>query len=164
MSLEAKHYLLVGGESFGECRNRVSHFFEKNILVRYDHVKVLEESSCSAESVDFWKLAEEKINENHRAVDGLVKELQESGIQKISDLNKMGQGYESKVLHVITHLLDGFFGADTVFYNLEEDSHWLSDNLVRRIKEQPEKFWLLEVGCSTPATTDRLDQIRRFEV
>ena len=76
----------------------------------------------------------------------------------------MGQGYESKVLHIITHLVDGFFGADTVFYNLEEDSHWLSDKLTDKIKEQPEKFWLLKIECSTIDDTDRLDQIRKFEV
>ncbi|MBU0480177.1 MAG: hypothetical protein KKG47_03630 [Proteobacteria bacterium] len=164
MNLEATHTLLVGGENQGECKSRVIHFFQKNFLVRYDRIVIVEEKSCSAERSDFWVFAEEKMEANRRAVAALVSELQESGFQKISDLKTMGQGYESKILHVVTHLLDGFFGADTVFYNLEEDSHWLSDKLVRRIKEQPGKFWLLEVACSSAGSSDRLDQIRRFEV
>ncbi len=49
----------------------------------------------------------------------------------------MPQGYKSKMLHVITHFLDGFFGIDTFFYNLEEDSHWVSEELQKKIAEAP---------------------------
>lgn len=164
MSLETKHFLLVYGEGFAECESRVSHFFEKNFLVRYDRIEICKEGSCSAESEGFWVSVKDSMQENLFAVAGLIKELQESGFHEISDLGKMKQGYESKLLHVITHMLDGFFGADTVFYNLEEDSHGLSESFAEKIHEQPEKFWMIKALCSSSVGDDQLDQIRRFEV
>ena len=49
------------------------------------------------------------------------------------------------MLHVITHLLDGFFGIDSYFYNLVEDSHWVSEELRATIKTSPSRYWLIAV-------------------
>src|SRR4030043_54062 len=68
-----------------------------------------------------------------------------SQINILKDLQELPQGYKSKILHVITHLLDGFFGIDTYFYNLEEDSHWVSEELKEKIKTNPPIFWLLSL-------------------
>jgi hypothetical protein len=60
-------------------------------------------------------------------------------------LSELPQGFRTKMLHVITHFLDGFFGIDTYFYNLEEDSHWVSEQARRRIREAPSDYRLLSV-------------------
>lgn len=105
------------------------------------------------------------IAANRQLVGELLGELGEGGFEKLTDLLEMRQGYESKLLHSITHLLDGFFGVDTVFYNLEEDSHGISDRLVMAIKANPAGFWLVEAECTsdTDHDPDRLDLIRRLK-
>jgi len=40
-------------------------------------------------------------------------------------------------------MLDGFIGIDSVFYNLAEDSHWLSAPLRKTIEQHPEHYWLV---------------------
>ncbi|MBS1113124.1 MAG: hypothetical protein H6Q92_887, partial [Nitrospirae bacterium] len=82
-----------------------------------------------------------------RILRGLIKELQVEGVMNLDDLNALPQGYKTKMLHVITHFLDGFFGIDTYFYNLVEDSHWVSEEMRRRIAENPSDFWLLSLDA-----------------
>jgi hypothetical protein len=61
----------------------------------------------------------------------------------IEDLLALKPGYPSKVLHILTHMLDGFIGIDSAFYNLVEDSHWLSEPLRTTILRNPEGYWLV---------------------
>ncbi|MEJ2057239.1 MAG: hypothetical protein P8X39_05310, partial [Desulfofustis sp.] len=63
------------------------------------------------------------------------------------DLIDLNQGYQSKILHIIAHFLDGFIGIDSVFYNLIDDSHWLSDETRDKIEQQPDRFRLLSLKC-----------------
>jgi hypothetical protein len=72
-------------------------------------------------------------------------ELQETGLGRAEDLLTLQQGYPSKLLHILTHMLDGFIGIDSVFYNLIEDSHWLSAPLRSTILHKPEHYWLVPV-------------------
>lgn len=165
MNLEATHILLIKGPDQETCRDRALNFFAKNFLVKYDTVKVVDEQSFAADNQLFWEIIAEGTKNNQQVLAKLVRELQETGFEKISDLPRMGQGYESKTLHTITHLLDGFFGIDSCFYNLEEDSHWLSEQLDATIREQPRNFRVLTVECSSKAgtSTDLLAKIRKFE-
>jgi hypothetical protein len=55
------------------------------------------------------------------------------------------QGYVTKVLHTLTHLLDGFIGIDSVFYNLVEDSHWASEGLLKALQDTAGEYWLVPV-------------------
>ena len=144
MKLEAVHTLLTAGESLELSKDRVAGFFKKNLLVRYDEVQILDDTSFSADTKDFWSRLEEKISLNRRVVDNFIKELQESGYRDFGDLKKMEQGYESKVLHLITHMLDGFFGADTVFYNLEEGSHGVGEDFKEKIKGHKGKEYAIQ--------------------
>lgn len=159
------HLLLTPGTDRNAAQARVQHFFAKNFLVKYDHVTVLAERTINAGEADFWKRQKDGIAANRQLLEELLGELREGGFDKLTDLTEMRQGYESKVLHTVTHLLDGFFGVDTVFYNLEEDSHGLSDRLAAAIKANPAGFWLVEARCTsdTGHDADQLDLIRRFE-
>jgi hypothetical protein len=159
------HLLLTSGTDQADAQLRVQHFFAKNFLVKYDRVTIPAERTINAEAADFGPRLQEGIAANRRVVAELLGELEAGGFAKMGDLLEMRQGYESKLLHVITHLLDGFFGVDTGFFNLEEDSHGLSDRLAMAIKANPAGFWLVEAECASDSghDPDQLDLIRRFE-
>jgi hypothetical protein len=165
MDIEALHILLVRGDNFENCRKRVEIFFAKNFLVKYETVKIVPEKSYSAENPVFWKELKKGIDCNRQKVVKLVRELREAGFDDLNSLAAIPQGYESKILHTITHLVDGFFGIDTCFYNLEEDSHGLTEKLAELIREIPTEFQLITVVCfSGSGDSDLLDKVRKFEV
>lgn len=165
MNFNATHSLLVREGDEEACRKRALNFFAKNFLVKYDSVNIAEDRSFRADHRNFWEVINAGINDNRKILAKLVSDLQESGFEKITDLTLMPQGYQSKTLHTITHLLDGFFGIDTSFYNLEEESHWISEQLDAVIREQPCDFQVLTMECSSKVGTgaDLLARIRKFE-
>jgi hypothetical protein len=137
------HEILVKGKDLETCKSRVLRFFRDYQLVRYSSVTILEDESIPASDPGFGKRLEGAERENRRILHELVEELQGEGIALLNDLENMPQGYRTKMLHVITHLLDGFFGIDSYFYNLEEDSHRVSDELKRKIAGSLANYWLL---------------------
>lgn len=159
------HLLLTSGSDQADAQARVEHFFARNFLVKYDRVRVLAERTINAGEAGFWGRLAEGTAANRRLVEELVEELRAGGFETVHNLAAMRQGYQSKILHTVTHLLDGFFGVDSVFYNLAEDSHGLSDRLVATIKANPGGFWLVEAeGASNPGhAADQLDLIRQFK-
>lgn len=159
------HLLLTIATDRDDAQTRVGHFFARNFLVKYDRVGVIAERTINAAQAGFWPAIEAGIAANRRLVVELLEELRAGGFAKLSDLAEMRQGYESKLLHLVTHLLDGFFGVDTVFYNLAEDSHGLSPRLVAAIQANPAGYWLVAAECAsdTGHEADQLDLIRRFE-
>lgn len=165
MSTPTTHLLLTSGTDQSDAQTRVEHFFARNFLVKYDLVGVAAERTLNAGENDFWNRLEAGISANRQLVEELLAELRAGGFERVSDLAGMRQGYDSKVLHTVTHLLDGFFGIDTVFYNLAEDSHGISERLAAAIKANPAGFWLVEAECSSLAgrDADQLDVLRRFE-
>lgn len=138
-----RHEMLVKGADFGICKRKVLHFFEHYQLVRYSRVIILEDESFPASAPGYWERLDKAILKNRHIVNGLIKELQAEGLTTLDDIGNMPQGFKSKMLHVITHLLDGFFGIDTFFYNLEEDSHWVSEELQKKMAEAPTYYWIL---------------------
>lgn len=159
------HLLLTSGTDRDDAQARIHRFFAKNFLVKYDQVTLLAERTINAGEADFWRRLDGGLATNRRVVDELLGELRAGGYEKLTDLMEMRQGYESKLLHVITHMLDGFFGVDTGFFNLEEDSHGLSGRLVATVKANPTGFWLVEAECTSADghDADQLQLIRRFE-
>jgi len=95
------------------------------------------------------------IAANRTFCSALLKELQETGLTELEDLLAIQPGYPSKLLHILTHMLDGFIGTDSVFYNLVEDSHWLSEPLRSTIQQNPESYWLVPVWHG-PVTSSQL--------
>ena len=142
------HETLTGGPDFKVCKRKVLHFFQNYQLVRYSHINILEEDSVPASSPVFLDRVEKAILKNRRTVHDLIKELQGEGVITLDDLQELPQGYKSKMLHTVTHFLDGFFGIDTYFYNLEEDSHWVSEELQKKIEASPSGYWLLTLEAN----------------
>lgn len=139
--------ILVRGSGFEACREKVLLFFQKYQLVRFSVITIREEASVPAVNPAFQGRLRQAILTNRGILNNLIRELQDEKITTLSDLNALPQGYKTKLLHIITHFLDGFLGIDTHFYNLIEDSHWISEELLNSIVETPSDFWLLSLDA-----------------
>jgi len=142
---EYHHEILVKGSDFESCKQRVLHFFEKYQLVRYSQITILENYSLPASSPDFGDRLMRAVLKNRQIVHNLVKELQNEGVVTLYDVGEILQGYKSKMLHVITHFVDGFFGIDTFFYNLEDDTHWVTEEFQKKLYAAPSHYWILTI-------------------
>jgi hypothetical protein len=140
-----RHIILVKGPDFQACKARILDFFQQYQLVRYSHITVLENDSLPASDPGFGDRLDQAILENRRILHELIGECQREGIRTLHNLEDIPQGYKTKMLHVITHLVDGFFGIDTFFYNFEEDSHWVTDDCRGKIASEPSRHWLLSL-------------------
>lgn len=165
MQLEVRHDLLVVGPDFPRSRDYVLRFFAKTPLVRYDSVTVDEAASCAASHPDFWPRVEEGVHQNQTVLRELIGELKESGLRELDDLPALPKGYQSKLIHTIAHLVDGFFGIDTAFYNMADDAHSVSPTLSREIQENPEEYWLLRIKATLTVKERQTSMaaLRRFE-
>jgi len=151
------HLMLVDGPDFDTSRRRVERFFARTILVKYDSVQVVAEKSCNGADQQFWEKLDAGIAENRNLAADLLTELKETGLTELDKLTTLPQGYATKILHTMAHLLDGFFGVDSRFYNLNDDSHWLNDSQLAQIKQKPESYWLIHVEASSQ--TGDADQV-----
>lgn len=142
---EIIHFFLAKGENSKQVIEIVKNFLEKYELVRYDFFEIEESSIFSGVSKEFWEKLNFGIEKNKEILTNFLSELKNEGFSKLEDILEIPQGYLSKVFHIIAHLVDGFFGIDSVFYNLIEDSHFLSESLKREIKEKPREFYLIKV-------------------
>ncbi len=137
------HEILVKGSDFDSARKRVLIFFERYQLVRYSNIQMLESSAVSAIDENFNERLQAAISKNRQIIYRLSEEIKSENILSLDDIIALPQGYKTKMLHVITHFMDGFFGIDTYFYNLEEDSHWISEKMLEKIKNNPSNYWIL---------------------
>jgi len=162
--LEISHDILLAGPDFDTCRRRVERFFEKTMLIRYDRVRVQVSESFNGVDEEFLPRMYEALAANHQVLTELLENLKEEGFVTLEDLRDLEKGYISKVFHNIAHLLDGFIGIDSRFYNLEEDSHGISRDLQRKIYGAPGNYWIIRVmGRISTAGEDPLDALRTFE-
>ena len=163
-NLEISHDILLAGSDFESCRKRVKRFFDMTMLIRYDEVLALENESLNGAEREFLTRLQEGLAANHQVVGELLKNLKDEGFVTLEDLQGLEKGYVSKIFHTIAHLLDGFIGIDSRFYNLEEDSHGISPDLQQQIAVVPANYWILGVkGLIASAAEDPLDALRTFE-
>ncbi len=143
------HEFLVEGTDFEHCAHQVRRFIDLYELVAYKWINPLPERSCPASSPIFAHRISEALAENRNILRSFIKELSALGLRDIDELAHLKQGYQSKVLHIVTHFLDGFFGIDSCFYNLVDGSHWIFSDTEKRLMAEPDKFWLIAVDAST---------------
>jgi len=143
----AQHKILLSGDSFNHCRERAHIFFDRTTLVIYDSIQVVEEKSSSGLDSSFWQDLSQAEARNRTLVKTQIKELKKNGLHSIDSLVDIQQGYESKLLHILSHMLDGFIGIDSYFYNLIDDSHWLPAATAAIIKKNSSEYWLLHIDC-----------------
>lgn len=141
---------LVEADDFTNGCEKVSLFLEKSALVSYERILFEKEYSLAATDDDFFKQVETGLELNRQTICSFADELKTMDFNKLDDLIDMKQGYESKILHTMVHLLDGFIGIDSSFYNMVEDSHQLSERMKMRIADAPENFWLIQIKAENP--------------
>ncbi len=164
MKLEVVMDIVVLGPDFHASKEHALRFFAKTPLVRFEHVHVMEEHSISAEDPLFWQRVDEGIARNRSTLNELIHELKGYGFETLTDLVKMEQGFQSKIVHTAAHLLDGFIGIDTSFYSHAHDSHWLSETQRNEIQKTPTDYWLLQIrGEITASDSNTLAGLRSFE-
>jgi hypothetical protein len=137
------HLILVKGESFEKCKENMLYFFNKYQLVKYSKINIVINESIPSHDEQFYNKLDEALKKNKEILSELIRELKDEGINTLNDIEKLPQGYMTKILHTATHFLDGFFGIDTYFYNLEEYSHWVSEKLLEQIKKGIKPCWLI---------------------
>lgn len=157
--IETRHIMLVCAPDRETAVSDVLRFAQHNKLVRYDNVSV--ETVCSAEQPEFWSLVEEGTGRNRETSEKLLTELMHEGYSSILDLAALPQGYLSKLLHTVAHLQDGFFGIDSGFYNLAEDSHQISARLRRDMAQNPGNYRAVEVRCVYFHHEDTFDALKK---
>ena len=145
----SQHNILLGGESYAHCNQQVHKFFDLTSLVIYDCIEIREHKSVSGLDDHFLEIIDEAQKKNREIVRHLIAEISNSGIKQTEDLIHIKQGYLSKTFHILSHFLDGFIGIDSYFYNLLDDSHWLSPETRLRIQQNPGHYWLLHVDGFT---------------
>ena len=146
MELLARHMVLSEGESPETCRTQVINYFERTSLVHYDTIVIDEDILCGSDPT-FGQQLDLGLKRNRQTLDKFIEELGATGFEKRDDLMGLNQGYQSKILHIIAHFVDGFIGIDSVFYNLVDDSHWLSAATKKQIDREPKRFNLLFLKC-----------------
>jgi hypothetical protein len=162
--LEVLHDILIAGSDFKSCQKQMLRFFDRTMLIRYDEVEVLENESIHAGTEDFSNRMTEGLAANQKVLREFIVNMQQEGFSSLDDLHGLEKGYISKLLHIIAHLVDGFIGIDSRFYNLVEDSHGVSRNLWQQITTAPENYWILRVkGKIASVAEDPLDALRTFE-
>jgi hypothetical protein len=147
MKLLGRHSILVSGKHYEDCKAQIDSFFEKTTLVQYDKISIDNDAIVNGDNEHFSERLKKNLDRNTAVLAKFIDELKTTGFEKRSDLPSLKQGYPSKVLHIIAHFLDGFIGIDTVFYNLIDDSHWISAKTKEQLTSHPEKFWLVPLDC-----------------
>ncbi|MCX5865620.1 MAG: hypothetical protein NTW42_11240 [Deltaproteobacteria bacterium] len=164
MKLEVTHKILAMEPDFEKSSAHVLRFLDHTSLVQYDAVRVVTAESCSATDPRFWPWLEQGLAANRQVLTQLTGELRAAGTKEFDDLLTMPQGFQSKIFHTMAHLLDGFFGIDSQFYNLPDDSHWLEASLRRQIETDPEDFWLITVKATLESLKHQaIAGLRAFE-
>ncbi|PID72439.1 MAG: hypothetical protein CSB34_02155 [Desulfobulbus propionicus] len=139
------HYFLVEADTAKLGEEQVHHYLKGNQLVTYSHLVIREEEVIGSKDQRFWPTLNRGVQKNMNVAISLVDTLKEEGVTTLEELVQMREGYLTKVLHTLAHLLDGFIGVDSIFYNLVEDSHRVTSGLRETIDNEVEKFWLIPV-------------------
>lgn len=156
------HLFLVDGEDAATAIVKVEHFFATTMLVKYDEVQIDRQATRSATQTEFFTQMEHGLSRNHAQLCALLDELNEASYGDLRSWRTMPQGYLSKTVHTLAHLLDGFFGIDSALYNLVDDSHLVDARRMQQIRSMPHNYWLISaMGISRLGDVDRVPFLRR---
>lgn len=139
------HIFLAQARTAENACRHVERFLTDNPLLSYDHLQILPEEVNRADEEAFWDTMDEGLLANRSFAHRMISHLEKEGVKDLRQLVDLQQGYATKVLHTLTHLLDGFIGIDSVLYNLVDDSHDVSQNLRRAMRDNPSRYWLIRV-------------------
>ncbi|NLZ16594.1 MAG: hypothetical protein GX087_02520 [Desulfobulbaceae bacterium] len=139
------HIFLTQARTAENACRHVERFLTDNPLLSYDQLHILPEEVNRADEEAFWDTMDEGLLANRSFAHRMISHLEKEGVKELRQLVDLQQGYATKVLHTLTHLLDGFIGIDSILYNLVDDSHDVSNNLRRAMRDNPSRYWLIRV-------------------
>lgn len=145
------HDFLVRGDTLQHCYEQVFRFLTGYSLISYERIQLLEDRSIPNTSPDFQDRLRNLVEENAIFLTTLIQELADEGFHRIEDIKGLPVGYISKLFHVAAHMVDGFFGIDSRFYNLVEGSHGVGPALRMELASANaglNTYWLIAVECS----------------
>jgi len=145
MEYPVSHFFLVHSQSARLAAQHVERYLAGNQLISYADFFVRETEVLNGIDSHFPVAIEQGLAANRAFARRMLDHLREEGLTTLEQLLDLQQGYATKVLHTLTHLLDGFIGIDSVFYNLVEDSHGLSADLAEALRSAPVEYWLVPV-------------------
>ena len=153
------HYFLVHSQSALLATQHVERYLSGNQLISYAEFFVQPEEVLGDAHGKFWQTLGHGLEANDAFARRMLNHLKEEGVTTVDQLLDLQQGYATKILHTLTHLLDGFIGIDSVFYNLVEDSHWVSEELSETIRAGEGEYWLVPVrtGVLETSVLHRID-------
>ena len=156
--MTSEHIFLVEAEDIEQSLSQVVKFLSTYQLVRYDRFEVKRENIIPIYNERFWDVLEGALEKNYEILHRFIEDLKSEGYQLIDDLRTLPQGYLSKLVHLIAHFVDGFFSVDSYFYNLIEDSHFISPQLRMLMLKRKQNFYLI------PAKGYFTEEIHPFEM
>lgn len=145
MEYPISHYFLVRSQSGQTAGQHVERYLAGNQLISYAEFFVRKAEVLRGVDEKFWDTLGYGLAANNIFARRMLDHLKEEGVTTLDQLLDLRQGYATKILHTLTHLLDGFIGIDSVFYNLVEDSHRVSPGLTEAIRLTPAEYWLVPV-------------------
>ncbi|MDD2463408.1 MAG: hypothetical protein PHI97_05375 [Desulfobulbus sp.] len=145
MEYPISHYFLVRSPSSQAAASHVERYLSGNQLISYAEFFVQPEEVLGGDHDKFWDTLGLGLAANDVFAHRMLEHLKEEGVTTLNQLLSLKQGYATKILHTLTHLLDGFIGIDSIFYNLVEDSHWVSEELSEAIRGHVGGYWLVPV-------------------
>lgn len=159
MDYPVSHYFLVRSQSGQLASRHVERYLAGNQLISYAEFFVREEEVLNGTDDRFRPTLDQGLAANSTFARRMLDHLKEEGVTTLDHLLELKQGYTTKVLHTLTHLLDGFIGIDSVLYNLVEDSHQVSEGLAESMRTTPGEYWLIPVrtGRLTTSVLHRVD-------
>lgn len=145
MEYPISHYFLVRAQNADLAARHVERYLDGNQLISYAEFFVHADEVLSATHAQFGETLARGLAANNAFARQMIDHLQEEGVTTLEQLLHLKQGYTTKLLHTLTHLLDGFIGIDSVLYNLVEDSHWVSAELSEAMHTKACEYWLVPV-------------------
>lgn len=139
------HTFLVRADSALLAGRHVERYLDGNQLITYADLYVNPDEVLNGTDPLFWPTLRNGLAANAIFARRMLEHLKEEGVHSLDQLLDLEKGYVTKILHTLTHLLDGFIGIDSVLYNLTEDSHKVSLALHAAMQKKPAEYWLVPV-------------------
>lgn len=153
MEYPVSHTFLVRSRSGTLAGRHVKRYLAGNQLITYAEFLIRDEEIRNGADKRFQVDLDRGLAANRAFGRRMLDHLREEGLTTLEHLQDLEQGYATKILHTLTHLLDGFIGIDSAFYNLVEDSHRVSGKLATAITAEPELYWLVPVRAGKVAVS-----------
>jgi hypothetical protein len=115
MEYPVSHTFLVRSRSGTLAGRHVERYLAGNQLITYAEFLIRDEEIRNGADERFQVDLDRGLAANRAFGRRMLDHLWEEGLTTLEQLQDLEQGYATKILHTLTHLLDGFIGIDSAF-------------------------------------------------